>query len=433
MPAQVKPKVTSLLSIQEITKGDEMPIGAWVAPPPADVDGIGNPNFITDKYYQLAKEAGINILYGLYENLERRPEDALAAMNCALRSQLRYLAFSSGIPLKKSIKEMQTELTSFCTDHPAYLGVLAYDEPAEAEFDQLEKLASYYQAVLPDKLFYANLLPYCAKVTQIKKHKQDESGRPTTTQEYKKYLETFIQKLNPVVVSFDNYPCEGPFPEMADHYFLNLSMVSAAARKYNKPAWCFIQTCSWNNNVRVPSDVEILWQVNTALAYGMKGIQYFTFWQPLVDGVWRGGMIAPDGEKYPQYYYVQNANRQIQLCQHLLMNSHFVGLMVHGTSPAPIPNQDLLSSFGPLIKISGNIPSLAGCFKLQDKLGLYVVNNSLTQKGEMILQFCTPVKGEIYQLTGVRSFMGEHLTIALEPGAAAYIKIDSGLLTCIKH
>ena len=143
MPAQVKPKVTSLLSIQEITKGDEMPIGAWVAPPPADVDGIGNPNFITDKYYQLAKEAGINILYGLYENLERRPEDALAAMNCALRSQLRYLAFSSGIPLKKSIKEMQTELTSFCTDHPAYHGVLAYDEPAEAELDQLEKLASY--------------------------------------------------------------------------------------------------------------------------------------------------------------------------------------------------------------------------------------------------------------------------------------------------
>lgn len=55
MPAQVKPKVTSLLSIQEITKGDEMPIGAWVAPPPADVDGIGNPNFITDKYYQLPK------------------------------------------------------------------------------------------------------------------------------------------------------------------------------------------------------------------------------------------------------------------------------------------------------------------------------------------------------------------------------------------
>ena len=51
----------------------------------------------------------------------------------------------------------------------------------------------------------------------------------------------------------------------------------------------------------------------------------------------------------------------------------------------------------------------------------------------MILQFCTPVKGEIYQLTGVRSFMGEHLTIALEPGVAAYIKIDSGLLTCIKH
>lgn len=433
MLAQIQPKVKQPLSIQEIIKGNEMPIGAWVAPPPANVDGIGNPNFITDKYYQLAKEAGINILYGLYENLEKRPDDALAAMNCALRNQLRYLAFSSGISLKKSTEEMQAELTSFCTDHPAYLGVLAYDEPAEAEFDQLEKLASYYHTALPDKLFYANLLPYCAKVTQIKKCKQDESGRSTTVQEYKDYLEAFIQKLDPVVVSFDNYPCEGSFLEMADHYFLNLSMVSAAARKYNKPAWCFIQTCSWNPNVRVPSAVEILWQVNTALAYGMKGIQYFTFWQPLVDGVWRGGMIAADGEKYPQYNYVQNANRQIQLCQHLLMKSNFVGVMVRGASPAPIPNQDLLPSFGPLIEISGDIPVLAGCFKLQDRLGLYAVNNSLTQKGEMILQFRLPVKGELYQLTGVRSFAGDQLIVALEPGAAAYIKIDCGLLTCIKH
>ena len=31
-----------------------------------------------------------------------------------------------------------------------------------------EKLASYYQAVLPDKLFYANLLPYWKTVSSIR-------------------------------------------------------------------------------------------------------------------------------------------------------------------------------------------------------------------------------------------------------------------------
>lgn len=430
---QVQPKIQQSLSIWEILNGEEMPVGAWVAPPPADVNGIGNPSFISNKYYQLAKKAGINILYGLYESLETRPHDVLTAMNCALQSRLRYLAFSSGISLKKSMDEMQADLTGFCTDHPAYLGVLVYDEPAEAEFDQLEKLASYYHSMLPEKLFYANLLPYCAKVTQIKKRKQDESGRPTTIQEYKNYLETFIQKLDPAVISFDNYPCEGAFPEMANHYFLNLSMVSAAAQKYKKPAWCFIQTCSWKPNVRVPSAAEILWQVNTALAYGMKGIQYFTFWQPLADGVWRGGMIAPNGEIYPQYYYVQDANRQIQLCQHLLMKSEFAGIMLHGASPAPIPEQDILPFFGPLAGISGEIPVLAGCFKLQGKAGIYVVNNSLTQKGEATLHFREPVKGELYHLAGTRPFAEKRLTVALEPGAAAYIKTDCGLLSCIKQ
>ena len=124
---------------------------------------------------------------------------------------------------------------------------------------------------------------------------------------------------------------------------------------------------------------------------------------------------------------------RIQLCQHLLMNSHFVGLMVRYPPRAHSPIRICSPLSGPLIKIFGNIPSLAGCFKLQDKAGFICGQQQFDTKGEMILQFCTPVKGEIYQLTGVRSFYGRASHHC--PGArwVAYIKIDSGLLTCIKH
>ncbi len=50
----------------------------------------------------------------------------------------------------------------------------------------------------------------------------------------------------------------------------------AAAQEANIPFWTFVQTCSFNSGRRIPTEADILWQVNTALAYGAKGIQYFT-------------------------------------------------------------------------------------------------------------------------------------------------------------
>ena len=58
---------TAPVSIQDILAGTVLPIGAWVAPPPAGVSG-NNPDYITDETYRLAKEAGFTMLYGLYEN-----------------------------------------------------------------------------------------------------------------------------------------------------------------------------------------------------------------------------------------------------------------------------------------------------------------------------------------------------------------------------
>ncbi len=168
-----KTKVTSLLSIQEIT------------------DRSMGSTEMADKYYQLAKGLA-STYYTVSKNLERLTGRCSSfAMNCALRSQLRYLAFSSGIPQKKH-KEMQTELTSFCTDHPAYLGVLAYDEPAEQSSIAGKNWLPYYQAVLPDKLFTPICFRIVQKVTQIKKHKQDESGRYYHSR-IQEISETFIQ------------------------------------------------------------------------------------------------------------------------------------------------------------------------------------------------------------------------------------------------
>lgn len=409
--------------IRALLRSGEIPIGAWVSPPPANIDSAGNPNFITERSYRLAKDAGITILYGLYENIERRGSDVEAALACAANNEMYYLACSNGIAIGQSIDELQKNISRFGVNSPSYLGVLAFDEPAESQFDQLRTLCNYYRTQNPDKLFYINLLPYCAKITQIQQHKSDESGRATTQEEYLHYLETYVQKTSPTVLSFDNYPCIGPFPSIADHYFLNLSMICATARRHQIPAWCFIQACSWNPNVRVPGEAEILWQVNTALAYGIRGIQYFTFWQPMADGTWQGGMISPSGEKLPQYDYVCHANRQIQLCQTLLNRGDFKGLLVYGDSPAPIPDEDLLTEFSPVEQLGGDIPLLLGCYQQDDSVGIYVVNNNLEKTGCVTIAFRKKVRGQLIHLDGNDTFHTQQLSFSLNPGAAAYLQL----------
>ena len=116
---------TAPVSIQDILAGTVLPIGAWVAPPPAGVSG-NNPDYITDETYRLAKEAGFTMLYGLYENLEHRREDARRALTCAQRSGLRYLAVSCGLADGQTPEELVPGLIQGESAHPAYLGVLAW-------------------------------------------------------------------------------------------------------------------------------------------------------------------------------------------------------------------------------------------------------------------------------------------------------------------
>jgi hypothetical protein len=47
---------------------------------------------------------------------------------------------------------------------------------------------------------------------------------------------------------------------------------------------------------RPPDEAEIFWEINVALAYGVKGIQYFTYWTPSDPDVeLKNALITRDG------------------------------------------------------------------------------------------------------------------------------------------
>jgi hypothetical protein len=60
---------------------------------------------------------------------------------------------------------------------------------------------------------------------------------------------------------------------------------------------------------RLPTEAELLWQINVGLAYGSKGIQYFTYWTPEPPEAFQQALVSRDGVLTPLYFAAQRINK----------------------------------------------------------------------------------------------------------------------------
>lgn len=212
----------------------------------------------------------------------------------------------------------------------------------------------------------------------------------------------YIDNVRGVINGTNTYLREG--------YFESLALMREKAIEANIPFWSYIQTCTWYDGGALPTEGELLWNVNTTLAYGAKGIEYFCGVVPPssngVEGgeVFSGSLFDENGQPTDIYYYAQKANMQIQSIDHILMNAKSMGVMYAGNLPqfykvhdnytytalsaaenlAQKPTRGTLESYGGATA-DGNV--LVGCFDYNGKTAYYIVNNSTTNMGGATLTF----------------------------------------------
>jgi hypothetical protein len=412
--------VSTAASFQPLGNGI-MPIGAWIAPPQAGV-WKNNPNYSTTNNFQIAKDSGINIIYGLYEKGEININNVINSLNCADAVGIKYLVSDSNIFSGADDKASMDVILNEYKSHPSFIGNLMNDEPAIPGFQILGDTFPNYHKSLPDKIFYTNLQPMYATVDQMYTDKTHETGGKATIAQYQNYLDKYIATTKPQFLSYDFYPCMGNFPSLDNNYYTNLSIIRSTSIKAGIPFWVFIQLSSWGSVVRVPTQSEVFWQVNTALAYGAQGIQYFTYWIPLESG-WSGGMIDANGNKTNQYDYVKNANVQIREVQNVLMNSKSEGVIVSGNSPVTVPSSDILTNYKQLQSVTGG-PAIIGCFNHQGKAAYYVVNNTINQSINTNLNFNGNQNLSIYSDKNNTNQTTSNLVLSLGAGEAALVTIN---------
>jgi len=360
------------------------------------------------------KEAGLNISgFCAAKDLEKVNA---AGLTCFVTDQRINGYPLLNLPPEGEIRRNMEAVKNEVGDHPAVLGYYLRDEPDVKELEGLAKLATILKETIPGKLPYINLFPYHVPA--------DRLGT-----DYVTYVRMLAEKAGQPFLSYDNYSLVGT--EMLDHFYNNLEIVRRVSVETNTPFWnCILANAHFNYSE--PSDATFNLQVYSTLAYGGRGIQYFTYFTPQV-GNYRLAAIDQFGNRTRTWDMLRRINYQIHALAPTLLKLHSTGVYHYPDVPPqgkPLSASQLIERVD--VRQSGLVRSPAGgrilIGEFQDSaqrpyfmLVNKDLNNSFTfkvhmkQQGRKLLHI-SPYTGR------EEAFSGEMDWLA--PGAGVLFRID---------
>jgi len=261
------------------------------------------------------KEAGLNVSgFCRPEDLERVKAAGLA---CFVADPRVNDYDWEKLPADAELRQRITAATLGIKDHPAALGFFLRDEPNAAMMPGLGRVAALVKEALPNHWSYVNLFPTYASAQQL------------GTADYETHVRIFLRDVHPPFLSWDNYSLING--EMLDRFYTNLEIIRRLALEAGVPFW----NCILGNShffYMEPSDATLHLQVYSTLAYGGRGIQYFTYVTPEV-GNYRLGALDPFGHRTPTWDMLRRVNLEIQALAPWLIRLTSSG--VYHSDPVP--------------------------------------------------------------------------------------------------
>jgi len=270
------------------------------------------------------------------------------------------------------------------------------DEPNARNFPMLAAIVNAFRRYTPDLETVINLFPNYASPEQL--------GNP----DYLSHLEAFVNIVRPHFISYDHYHFLGRENRnsiLTDSnisererlirlsaettvnrggFFENIEDIRKISLKYNLDAMLIVLLTE-HGPYRNLTRGELLWEVNMSLAYGMRRISYFTYWEPGHDDHWQwtNAMCDTEGRKMQHYYDVQSINREIRPVGEYLFRRTSEAVYHLGAEAGTVP----FTSHGPVSAIKGDC-GVIGCF---DDGSLYLVNRDFTNSRTFTIRSDVPL------------------------------------------
>ena len=228
----------------------------------------------------------------------------------------------------KKIESLLEPITDL-EDRKAVFAISLKDEPFSPEFPAL---STWCEAVRKQGFQpYVNLNP--GRVGQI-------GGYCGEGKDYPGYLDDYVKICKPPFISYDNYALfeDGRFDE--NYFYNNIEWIRKKALESGIPFWNVI-TSAAHYHYAEPSDATLAIQVYSTLAYGGRGIGYFTYYSvPHVN--FRFAPIDHFGHRTKTWEMMRNINFQIHSI--VPIYSKLISVNVFHTGNIPQNSQGIVSA-----------------------------------------------------------------------------------------
>ena len=273
----------------------------WVSPP---VDSTSEARIAE------MEALGLNLLLPAWldegcpgANLERLDWAAAYGQRCLIWDS-RLMGAVAWMP---SFEDTLDDIVAAYRDHPGLWGYYLGDEPARSLWPLLSRLREALRSRDPAHPAWNNLF-----------------GRVNFADrgEFELDLRDYAGQFSPATLSVDHYD----FRDFGDYglFVENLAALRKVADEREIPFWNILQLVPHSNH-RALNPGELRWQVGHSLAYGARGIGYFTYWTPDPDPNvnWQPAIIGNDGVRTPWYEFLRAFNPGVRLAGEALARARW--------------------------------------------------------------------------------------------------------------
>lgn len=290
------------------------------------VHGVGYDQGIGGTYLDIALTNGLrgmvewNIM-NFQETIDPTPSTPLTASDMA------------------AIDARATNLVSANSGHPAFLGFRLGDEPPAYMFPGIGYACQKLVQLDPNCLPWVNLLPnYSYGSGTFVGYGTNSFG---TNMYHKEYMDRFMTNVYPRVLCYDDYTAANNTAYPPTHYDLywhysNLKRFRYYAQSNNIPFWRIIESNLGYGPLSPNTEGIYRFQIFSSLAYGCRGIQYFTFTSQAWYGealIYARNQNQPWGTRTDKWYLARNVNKDVMTLAPLLMNLTSWSVSHAGTLP----------------------------------------------------------------------------------------------------
>ena len=291
---------------------EQFTISYWAGPPP---------HFASLERYREIREANFTLAFppswGVTDEDNRKMLDYCqqVGIKAVIHAGLPH-AIGGSADAKAKIDAVVAKFA----DHPALFGYHIVDEPSAAAFDGLAEVVAYLKEKDPKHPGFINLLPTYAR----------NFPGSLGTDTYEEHVRQFADKVKPFVISYDHYHFtnEGDRPD----FFENLETVRKVALEKKIPFWNIVLLTE-HHAYRHLTEPELRFEAMQTLAFGARGLLWFTYWDPTGPpnpGEWKHAMINPDGSRDTHYDMAKAINADVKAIGDALGQCDSTAVFHHG-------------------------------------------------------------------------------------------------------